>query len=76
MANKVVIDTNLCKGCGLCVNFCPKKCLSISKELNAKGFYPAMQADEEGCTACGICYMMCPDAAITVYKDEKAKSSA
>ncbi|MFH1454558.1 MAG: ferredoxin family protein [Armatimonadota bacterium] len=75
MPNKVVVDENLCKGCGLCINFCPKNVLKFSDHLNAKGFYPAVQADEKLCTACGICYMMCPDAAITVYKDEKAKAS-
>lgn len=72
MANKVEIDINLCKGCGLCINFCPRKVLGFSENLNAKGFYPAKQVDEKNCTACGICYMMCPDAAVTVYKDEKA----
>lgn len=71
MAGKVVVDENLCKGCGLCIEFCPKKGLKFSGRLSAKGYYPAMQTDENNCTACGICYTMCPDAAITVYKEEK-----
>lgn len=74
MPNKVEINANLCKGCGLCINFCPKKSLAFSKELNEKGFYPAIQIDPSVCTACGICYMMCPDAAITVYKEEKTSA--
>ncbi|MBU0995022.1 MAG: ferredoxin family protein [Proteobacteria bacterium] len=60
------IDCERCKGCGLCVNFCPKNVLEISDELNKKGYYPAFQARPGDCIYCGSCYMMCPDVAISI----------
>ncbi len=70
----VKIDTNECKGCGLCVESCPPKCLSLRPELNQYGVHPA-QYSGEGCTGCGICFYCCPEpGAITVYRrDPKAE---
>jgi len=66
----VLIDEELCKGCGLCVTVCTKKLLAISKEkINSKGYFPVVFCDEEEkCTACTLCAVMCPDLAITIYK--------
>ncbi len=69
--NKVTFKTDLCKGCGLCVDACPKKIIALDKEvLNAKGFHPAAITDQEKCIACAMCATMCPDVIITVYKEE------
>ncbi len=59
--------TDLCKGCGLCMVKCPKKCLSWSTEV---GIYqtPAVKPAEEECIACGTCALVCPDSAIRVEK--------
>jgi 2-oxoglutarate ferredoxin oxidoreductase subunit delta len=62
------IDVNYCKGCGLCVTVCPKNVLEISRELNAKGYYPAFQARPDDCIYCGACCLMCPDVAISIEK--------
>ncbi|MBZ5512177.1 MAG: 4Fe-4S dicluster domain-containing protein [Acidobacteriia bacterium] len=65
---KVKINIEECKGCGLCVDSCPPKCLSLAAELNAYGAHPAAYAGE-GCTGCGICFYCCPEpGAITVYR--------
>ncbi len=66
---KVVIKEEICKGCGLCVNFCPKKILAISKRLNTKGRHPAEVTDPEKCIGCKSCALMCPDVAIEIYED-------
>ena len=35
---KVTFQTDLCKGCGLCVSTCPKGCLTIDTDkINKKG---------------------------------------
>jgi len=65
---KVNIDSKECKGCGLCVESCPPKCLELARELSSYGVHPAQYAGE-GCTGCGICFYCCPEpGAITVYR--------
>jgi len=65
----VEISVEGCKGCELCVNACPTKCLDINKtDTNSYGLHYAFLANEEKCIACQNCAVICPDAAITVYK--------
>jgi 2-oxoglutarate ferredoxin oxidoreductase subunit delta len=72
MAGKIKIDTERCKGCGLCVAVCPKKGIAISKKSNKSGYFPAEAANSD-CTGCAVCAIVCPDAAIEVYCDEPGK---
>ena len=65
---KMTVNPNRCKGCGLCINACPKKIIHFSKEINEKGYHFAEVKDQEGCIACKMCYQTCPDVAITVEK--------
>ena len=66
---KVTFKTDLCKGCGLCVDVCPKKIVGLDKEkINAKGHHPAHVTDIDKCIACAFCATMCPDCIITVEK--------
>lgn len=74
--NHVKIESNECKGCRLCVESCPKHCLSIGSEINNIGYQYSV-FNSENCTACGICYYMCPEpGAITVIKEPKEKGVA
>ncbi len=64
----VKINTEECKGCGLCVESCPPKVLFLAPELNAYGVHPAHYTGEK-CTGCGICFYCCPEpGAITVLR--------
>ncbi len=65
---KVKIDAELCKSCGLCVEFCPRNALEVSDETNARGYHPVVLRDEEACTGCGICALVCPSVCIEVYR--------
>ena len=67
---KLTFKTDACKGCGLCVDACPKKLLQLSPDkLNEKGYHPVMITDEEACVACGSCFRTCPDTVITIVKE-------
>lgn len=66
---KLTFKSEKCKGCGLCVEFCPKKILVLSKDkINKKGYHPVEVTDESKCIACGFCATMCPDCIITIEK--------
>ncbi len=68
--NKVTFNVDLCKGCGLCVQACPKKIIALSNDtLNKKGYHPACITDQEKCIACAMCASMCPDVVIKVEKN-------
>ena len=59
-AGRVTVFENWCKGCGLCVAFCPRQVL----ESGPDGL--TVVAHPERCTACNWCYEHCPDFAIVV----------
>ena len=62
----LVIATERCKGCELCIPACPPQVLQMSRAANAIGFaYPELAA---GCTGCGACLMVCPDFCFEVYR--------
>lgn len=63
-----LIEDDRCKSCGLCVSYCPQKCLQIGRTINAGGYKIPEHTDEGKCTSCGICCLVRPEAAITVYK--------
>lgn len=66
---KVTFRDERCKGCGLCVEVCPKKIIELNKsELNSKGYYPAGITDQEKCIGCAFCATICPDCVIKVEK--------
>jgi 2-oxoglutarate ferredoxin oxidoreductase subunit delta len=57
---KVHIFDNWCKGCSLCIVFCPSGVLGLGTDNRPKAIYP------EKCTACRWCELHCPDFAIFV----------
>ncbi len=67
--NRVVIQADDCKGCGLCVDACPVNVLDFADGLNAMGYRPARYTGA-GCTGCGTCFYTCPEPrAITVIRN-------
>jgi len=61
---QVTINKHRCKGCGFCIEFCPKDVLVVSSELSSKGYQ--LPAVKEGsiCLACGFCELICPEFAL------------
>jgi len=61
---KMLYDPNIirawCKGCGICVAFCPKKVIAT----NDMGM-PVIEKPDQ-CIGCRFCELHCPDFAIAI----------
>jgi 2-oxoglutarate ferredoxin oxidoreductase subunit delta len=66
----VTIDRERCKGCVLCVAYCPHTVLQMSKTLNSRGCHFAEVLHPEACTGCKQCVLVCPDVAIEIEQPE------
>lgn len=69
---RVHVKWEICKGCGFCVEFCPKGVLAQSDRFNQKGYHPPEVVAPDECIACNLCGLYCPDFAIFAerIKDE------
>ncbi len=54
---KLEVKKDWCKGCGICVAFCPKNVLDLVDEK-------IVIKDIDSCIKCGLCELRCPDYAI------------
>lgn len=63
---RVTIFPNWCKGCKLCVEFCPMDVLEQGDDGRV------IVAQPERCTACRWCELHCPDFAIFVSDIDQA----
>lgn len=65
---KVIIIDDRCKGCGYCIEFCPRTILAFSKSFNKKGYHPPEVLKPDDCVNCHYCEIICPEFAI--YSEE------
>ncbi len=66
---KVTFRVDSCKGCGLCINACPRGLIALAADkINQKGHHPAEITDQEKCVGCAFCAIMCPDCIIEVER--------
>ncbi len=68
--NRWVVNEAWCKGCDICVKFCPERCLGLNEAGKARMLKPEL------CTGCRLCEMLCPDFAIRVYKELPAEAAS
>jgi len=65
---EIHIVKDQCKGCNFCIQYCPKKVLEESQEINARGVRSPKIVDESKCVICSFCTAVCPDFAIFVIE--------
>lgn len=70
----IVVDTERCKGCEICVVSCPTHVIAMSERVNGKGYHYAYMKDPDACTGCMNCGIVCPDGVITVYRKKMETS--
>lgn len=59
---KLCVKPEWCKGCGICVAFCPAGVLKLENQK-------IVAAQPESCIGCGLCEMRCPDYAVYLVKE-------
>jgi 2-oxoglutarate ferredoxin oxidoreductase subunit delta len=67
---KININTEWCKGCGICAAFCPKQVLALDQQEKSEAVRP------EDCIGCLMCELRCPDLAIEVLTTPTQAESA
>ena len=63
-SGRVIIIEDRCKGCGFCVEYCPRDVLGMSSKFNAKGYHMPEALNESKCVNCHFCEALCPEFAI------------
>jgi 2-oxoglutarate ferredoxin oxidoreductase subunit delta len=71
----VLIQSERCKGCQLCVAHCPQAVLRLADGYNSRGYHPVMLDERtHTCTGCAVCALVCPDTVFTVFREGKQNS--
>ncbi|MFX1408768.1 MAG: 4Fe-4S dicluster domain-containing protein, partial [Promethearchaeota archaeon] len=57
------VDSDLCSGCGTCVEICPMKAITLKEDVSL--------IKKKRCIGCGNCVAKCPSEAIKLLKRER-----
>jgi ferredoxin len=59
---QIVINQDLCSGCGVCLVVCPYDAISMVKSEDGR----VASIDSLSCKRCGLCVSTCPSGAISI----------
>ncbi len=77
--NNLILNSETCTGCGICVEACPEEAISLGLvgAVRRGAVSPVDDApisvDEKECSYCGVCVIMCPFNALTLEIDGEEK---
>jgi 2-oxoglutarate ferredoxin oxidoreductase subunit delta len=69
--SKIIIDTDFCKGCNLCVHVCPTGALQNGSEIRSARGYLIPKTNPEKCIICRMCEIVCPDFSVTILEEDE-----
>lgn len=71
---QVFLIPERCKGCQMCVEFCPQQVLRMSSRMNSRGYHylEIAPGKENACVHCEFCMMVCPEFAIFTLEVDSA----
>jgi len=72
----IKVDSQLCKGCDICIVYCPEHIYVKSSKENKKGVYLPFPENENECKECHLCELLCPDQAITIIEEDSSDRNA
>ncbi|MFI5207314.1 MAG: 4Fe-4S dicluster domain-containing protein [Gemmatimonadales bacterium] len=58
---KPFLAPEYCKGCGRCIDSCPKHCITEGTEINPLTGLVPVKLDLELCNGCALCFDACPE---------------
>jgi len=71
----LILKRNLCNGCGICAEVCPKNSVNMKLAVIENGRLlqlPTVDIDAKTCILCGVCAVFCPLGALEAWvNDEK-----
>ncbi len=56
-----VLLPSLCKGCGRCIEACPKDCITMGDQIDQQSGLIPVVIDYDICNGCGLCITACPE---------------
>lgn len=68
---EIIIDSEQCDGCELCVSYCPKDLIEISEDkFNSRMLHFAIAIKPEECAGCGQCERLCPTVSLYILEKD------
>ncbi|MCB1007678.1 MAG: 3-methyl-2-oxobutanoate dehydrogenase subunit VorB [Acidobacteria bacterium] len=58
---KPFVFPQFCKGCGRCIEICPKDCIHFAADIDPRTGLRPIELDLEACNGCGLCITACPE---------------
>lgn len=71
--SNLLLNSEVCTGCGVCVEACPEEAILLSLvgavKRGAVDYAAPVDIDAQKCVYCGVCVVMCPFNALTLKVD-------